>query len=76
MRVTVLSSAALELHPAGGVQFGLLKSKCEKMSSIQRYGQSKLANALYARGLAAKYPQLKATSVHPGAVHTTSATTY
>lgn len=35
-----------------------------------RYGQSKLANILFTRSLARRYPQLLAASIHPGAVMT------
>lgn len=35
-----------------------------------RYGQSKLANIVYAAELARRYPQLTCVSVHPGVVDT------
>lgn len=35
-----------------------------------RYGQSKLANILYATELARRYPSITAVSVHPGVVST------
>jgi len=35
-----------------------------------RYGQSKLANMLYARELAKRYPSIKTVSVHPGYIKT------
>ena len=38
--------------------------------TLIRYGQSKLANVLFAKELARRYPQLKAVSVHPGIVNT------
>lgn len=70
VRVVVLSSAANETHPVGGLQFDKLKSACEDMPVFRRYSQSKLANVLFARELARHYPQLTVSSVHPGAVST------
>ena len=35
-----------------------------------RYGQSKLANILYASEIARRYPQITSTSVHPGVINT------
>jgi NAD(P)-dependent dehydrogenase (short-subunit alcohol dehydrogenase family) len=40
------------------------------MQAFERYGQSKLANILFARRLAAQYPQFTVASVHPGIVRT------
>lgn len=39
-------------------------------SAIKRYGHSKLANVLFARGLAQRYPRITSTSYHPGVVKT------
>jgi len=35
-----------------------------------RYGSAKLANILHAKALAKRYPQITATSVHPGVIDT------
>ena len=35
-----------------------------------RYGQSKLANILYAAELARRYPQITSLSIHPGVIST------
>lgn len=70
VRVVVLSSSAHSFVPAGGIHFDTLKSKAEKMTTFTRYGQSKLANILFAQELAKRYPQLKTVSVHPGIVNT------
>lgn len=35
-----------------------------------RYGQSKLANILYAKSLAKEYPQITSVAVHPGVIST------
>ncbi|KAL6411849.1 putative short-chain dehydrogenase reductase protein [Ilyonectria robusta] len=47
-----------------------LKTKSEGISEFSRYGQSKLANALFALELARRYPSLKVASVHPGSIAT------
>lgn len=38
----------------------------EPYQTFRRYGQSKLANILHARELQRRYPQITATSLHPG----------
>lgn len=70
VRVVVLSSAGHAYTPVGGIQFDTLKSKAESMAGLTRYGQSKLANILFAKELARRYLQLTAVSVHPGLVNT------
>ncbi|KAJ5249045.1 hypothetical protein N7468_000496 [Penicillium chermesinum] len=71
-RIIILSSTAWGLHPSGGIQFGRLRTGQDFLvgGPWQRYGQSKLANLLYARELAKKYPHLTCVSVHPGIVET------
>lgn len=39
-------------------------------STWTRYGQSKLANILFANGLAERHPKILANSCHPGAINT------
>ncbi|KAM5354836.1 hypothetical protein ACJ41O_001482 [Fusarium nematophilum] len=69
-RVICLSSNVHNSAPPGGIQFDTLKTNAETMATLVRYGQSKLANALFARELAKRYPQLTIASVHPGIVDT------
>ncbi|KAF7552285.1 hypothetical protein G7Z17_g4446 [Cylindrodendrum hubeiense] len=68
VRVVVLSSAAYQARPEGGVgiEFDSLKTVSEGMATIVRYGQSKLANVCFARELARRHPELRVVSVHPG----------
>lgn len=70
VRVVVLTSVGMERHPAGGIDFEAVKTTCPNMQTFTRYGQSKLANALFARELARRYPQIRTAAVHPGVVYT------
>jgi NAD(P)-dependent dehydrogenase (short-subunit alcohol dehydrogenase family) len=70
VRVVILTSAGLAWARRGGIDFDILKSTAPKLSKNQRYGQSKLANVLFGRELARRFPQLTVASVHPGVVRT------
>ncbi|KAL5598152.1 hypothetical protein FOBRF1_011945 [Fusarium oxysporum] len=75
VRVTVLASSAHQYAPPEGIKFDTLKSQALQMGTITRYGQSKLANALFAKELARRYPQLTTASLQPGLVTTNLANT-
>lgn len=70
VRVVALSSSGHALAPSGGIKFDSLKTSADSLGAYVRYGQSKLANVLFARQLAKEYPQFTVTAVHPGLVHT------
>lgn len=70
VRVVVLSSAAVETTPNGGMHLETVKTKQEFMNSMIRYAQSKLANALWARELARHHAGWTVAAVHPGVVNT------
>lgn len=70
VRVVSVSSVAHKFGPSGGIQFDTLKSNASGMSTNDRYGQSKLANILFIRELAAHHPEITAASIHPGTVKT------
>ncbi|KAK4162932.1 short-chain dehydrogenase TIC 32, chloroplastic [Cladorrhinum sp. PSN259] len=71
VRIITLSSLAWRGTPPGGIVFDKLKTTQEMaIGRWLRYGQSKLANMLYARELAKRYPQILSFSVHPGVVRT------
>lgn len=70
VRVVVLSSAGMAMSPAGGIEFESLRTRAEHMSTWTRYGQSKLANALFARQLAREHPSWTTAAVHPGVIDT------
>lgn len=68
VRIINVSSYAHTLAPRGGIIFDQIGA--EAQSANARYGSSKLANILHTRSLARKYPQITATSVHPGVILT------
>ncbi|KAL3433238.1 hypothetical protein BDV09DRAFT_186837 [Aspergillus tetrazonus] len=72
VRVVILTSLGFRMHPSAGIVFSDLKSEQNftAFGSWIRYGQSKLANILYARELARRYPSITSVSVHPGVVGT------
>ncbi|KAK3901592.1 short-chain dehydrogenase TIC 32, chloroplastic [Staphylotrichum tortipilum] len=71
-RVVMVTSTGWRGAPPGGVQFDRLRTTQEMpvLGRWLRYGQSKLANMLFARELAARYPGVLAFSVTPGVVAT------
>ena len=69
-RVVCLTSDMQSQAPTSGIAFASLHTTQDAMSTIQRYGQSKLANILFARALANHYPRLVVASVHPGVFKT------
>ncbi|KAH7133102.1 hypothetical protein B0J13DRAFT_597707 [Dactylonectria estremocensis] len=70
VRVVILSSIAHRYTVSSGIDFDLVKTQGEGMYTTTLYGQSKLANAVYARELARRFPQFTTVSVHPGVVKT------
>jgi len=70
VRIVSLSSAGHQWTPTGGIVFKDLKTMQDNVSTWARYGQSKLANILYATELARRYPNIKTVSIHPGSVNT------
>ena len=73
VRIISLTSLGFAMHPRTGIDFKQLASG-STMSSWGgpwiRYGQSKLANILYASELARRYPNISSVSLHPGVVRT------
>ncbi|KAJ5194095.1 Short-chain dehydrogenase/reductase SDR [Penicillium cf. griseofulvum] len=71
-RIVILTSQGWGLHPHGGIIFDKLKTTQDIAFAgpWRRYGQSKLANLLYARELAKRFPSITSVSVHPGVVKT------
>lgn len=69
-RVVMLSSDAHRWAPVGGIQFDNLSGERSYQPWVM-YGQSKLANLLFAKGLAHRLPDgQSANAVHPGVIQT------
>lgn len=71
-RIVWDSSVAHKVHPWGGIQFDQLKTSQAGhiLGRWGRYGQSKIANLLYAREFAKRNPSITSVSVHPGVSYT------
>ncbi|KAL2834023.1 retinol dehydrogenase 11 [Aspergillus pseudoustus] len=73
-RIVILTSLGFKMAAFGtsGILFDELKTTQDKgfMWSWFRYGQSKLANLLYAKELARRYPGITSVSIHPGVIRT------
>ncbi|KAH8821282.1 hypothetical protein F5884DRAFT_745610 [Xylogone sp. PMI_703] len=70
VRVITLSSIGHFATLFSGINFPSLKTDGSGMITWIRYSQSKLANILFTRELARRYPEITAVSVHPGMVAT------
>jgi NAD(P)-dependent dehydrogenase (short-subunit alcohol dehydrogenase family) len=71
-RIISLTSPGFAFSPKGGIQFNTLHSAQDLGfgGPPKRYGQSKLANILYADELSRQNPQLTCISIDPGAART------
>jgi NAD(P)-dependent dehydrogenase (short-subunit alcohol dehydrogenase family) len=70
VRIMVLSTCRWNWAPEGGIIIDDLQTTQPQLTSKERYGQSKLANILYARELARKYRTIRIVPLHPGIVDT------
>ncbi|KAI4595192.1 hypothetical protein KJ359_007168 [Pestalotiopsis sp. 9143b] len=71
VRVVNLTSLGWQIHSKKGIDFDHLRNaKPGFLDSYYHYGESKLANVMYAREIARRYPKITAVSVHPGMVKT------
>ena len=70
VRVINLSSELFKQAPSDGVQLSRCKTPMDEISSLARYGQSKLADYYHTRALANLYPTVKFVAIHPGVVNT------
>ncbi|KAH9206310.1 retinol dehydrogenase 14 [Leptodontidium sp. 2 PMI_412] len=77
VRIVSLASSAYKQAPKLGIELDTLNSAQASLGNPinpghkwSRYGQSKLANLLYVRELAKRYPEILSVAVHPGAVMT------
>ncbi|KAJ4296718.1 hypothetical protein N0V90_006766 [Kalmusia sp. IMI 367209] len=76
VRIVNMASTAYSTTPRGGIEFSTLKTSQASIGPIYqpkkftRYGQSKLANLLYAVELARRYPNITSVAIHPGFIKT------
>jgi NAD(P)-dependent dehydrogenase (short-subunit alcohol dehydrogenase family) len=70
VRIINLSSEGHKFAPKGGFLPDKSTTDMADYSTWTRYGQSKLANILFTRSLAEKYPEITSVAIHPGAVNT------
>ena len=68
VRIVNVSSMAHYVAPSSGLIWD--QAALEKEKTWRRYGQSKLANILFTRELAARYPAITSVSIHPGVIVT------
>lgn len=68
VRIVNVSSMGHRLAVPKGIEFD--QAALEKQPTWRRYGCSKLANILFARELAVRYPQITSVSLHPGVILT------
>ena len=70
--VRIIFNTSVGFAFASTIDFPKLRTEQEMgaLGAFKRYGQSKLANILYARQLAEHYPAITTLSVHPGVVNT------
>lgn len=72
VRFVALTSLGYRGHPGAGIEFNGLRDADQfpVLGPWVRYGQSKLANILFARELGKRYPTISSVAVHPGVVGT------
>ncbi|EMD60296.1 hypothetical protein GGP41_008326 [Bipolaris sorokiniana] len=70
VRVVFVSSALHTLSPKEGLILSEVKTTLERINTMTRYGQSKLAEMYFARILAKTNPAITTIAVHPGVVRT------
>ncbi|KAJ5464819.1 uncharacterized protein N7458_000505 [Penicillium daleae] len=70
VRIVNISSEIYTLAPKGGLLLSQDKTPLREISSLARYGQSKLANIYFTKSYAKRYPAIKSVALHPGLVRT------
>jgi NAD(P)-dependent dehydrogenase (short-subunit alcohol dehydrogenase family) len=70
--VRIVFNTSVGFALASTIDFATLRSEQDMgaLGAFKRYGQSKLANILYARQLAERYPAITTVSIHPGVINT------
>ncbi|EME81921.1 uncharacterized protein MYCFIDRAFT_85133 [Pseudocercospora fijiensis CIRAD86] len=79
VRIIQLSSIAYTTAPSEGIKLSTLKTDQEGLGPFNmlghrwaRYGQSKLAQLVYAKELAKHHPSITSVAVHPGVIYGTN----
>lgn len=70
VRIINISSEIYRAAPKGGVLLDRVTSPLADLSTVARYGQSKLANIYFTQSYASRYPHIKSVALHPGLVKT------
>jgi NAD(P)-dependent dehydrogenase (short-subunit alcohol dehydrogenase family) len=70
VRIINLSSVGHTMAVDEGIRFDELKTPMKALYPLRLYASSKLANVLYTRELARRYPDILSVSIHPGRVET------
>ena len=70
VRIINVSSALYTAAPKPGILFNRNRESLGDLSTLSRYGQSKLANIYFTKILAERYPAIKSVALHPGVVRT------
>lgn len=70
VRIINLSSAGHAMAVDEGIKFDELRTSMTSLYPLRLYGSSKLANVLYTRALAQRYPDILSVSINPGRVDT------
>lgn len=72
VRIVLNTSTGWRGHPRQGIVFDKLNTTQEDLAlgTWARYGQSKVANILYAAELARRHPKITSVSIHPGIINT------
>ncbi|KAJ5815627.1 hypothetical protein N7474_007404 [Penicillium riverlandense] len=70
VRIVNVSSEIYTMAPKGGLLLSRDKTPLMDISTVARYGQSKLANIYFTKSYAKRYPTIKSVALHPGLVRT------
>jgi NAD(P)-dependent dehydrogenase (short-subunit alcohol dehydrogenase family) len=71
VRIVNLTSIGQEwFSPKDGIMVDQARTTLTALGPWGRYGHSKVANILFTKGLAIRYPQIKSVAIHPGPART------
>ncbi|KAJ6111782.1 hypothetical protein N7523_007843 [Penicillium sp. IBT 18751x] len=70
VRIVNVSSEIYTMAPKGAILLDQAKSPLTEITTVARYGQSKLANIYFTKSYAKLYPAIKSVCLHPGLVRT------